>query len=101
MILYKKKTLSVIKYLIALIIFILAMTITFDDVYGINIPNRIDQHENSSDNHRDYTVDYSSENNPPVSSDNNPNPVATPEPGTLILLASGLGIISLYKKFTR
>lgn len=108
MILYKKKTVSVFKFILAFIIFILAMTITFDDVYGVNIPasnmNRYTeahQHNNQSfgENQDVDAITINNDNQTGISTgtDNgtNPNPTSTPEPTTILLLAGGLGIVGI------
>jgi len=41
MILYKKKTLSALKFIIAFIVFMLGLTITFDEVFGQTQTNTI------------------------------------------------------------
>lgn len=107
MVLYKKKVISIFKFILAFIIFILGLTITFDDVYGINVPSSADKAYTeyqsdkieSTDDFNNYESrqdgeDYQSD----LSTDDPSNdvvPTSVPEPSTIILIASGLGIIRL------
>jgi len=112
MVFYKHQKKSSLKWVIALILFMLAMTITTAEVYGINIPpcqvsdyqgdmsiSDIVKNNVSNDlalstlqaSTSNLTVDQCHYNEPLRESDD--NPISVPEPGTLILIGSGLAVI--------
>jgi hypothetical protein len=82
-----------------IVLFILAMTITFADVNGINVPLNNDSVTNSQirgsadPGQLDAALDRNCQDGikptPPCP------PESVPEPGTLILLAAGLGLGSI------
>jgi hypothetical protein len=82
---YKRKSTQPLKWLLGLVVFILAMTLTFADVYG-----------------NETVVGGAADNNTTVSSQDNgstqcpPKPV--PEPTTLILLGGGLSAMYLARR---
>jgi hypothetical protein len=90
-----------IKWLIAVVLFVLTLTVTFSDVYGDPVyrPNDRNKNENLSDG---------SDSRPPADnpggtieeSQANP-PEAVPEPGTIILLASGLSAMYMMRRRMR
>lgn len=81
MMVYMRNNNYQLKWLLAFVIFILVMTVTFDNVYGTNT----DQQQPT-----DY-VDHGSTATSP--------PPEVPEPATLILMASGLVALRLmYRK---
>ena len=88
MTIYHRKCSQPLKWLFALIIFVLAMTITFDDVYGIdkNTPP-------NSGNGSPYGGKSDVSGGRLTTGDDNPSPTAVPEPSTFILLAGGLGAL--------
>jgi len=75
---YRRKQSQPLKWLVALIVFGLAMGITFSDVYGYS--GNDDGFERPTDGRVDG-----------IRLDEPPTPV--PEPGTLLLLAGGLGAL--------
>jgi hypothetical protein len=91
---YKEKKSQPLKWFIALIIFILAMTITFADVYGLTVPsgkynpppNRINYNSQSGSTTPDFDT------NTPIYDgyDKCPPPSTIPEPASMILLGMGL-----------
>ena len=116
MVVYKHKSKGPLKWLVAVIVFILAMTITWSDVSGIEVRS-----SRTTTVHQDKTTTVSPELYPyatqpvsyldcyyadPLSSlgsgdsgDSADNePAAMPEPGTLLLLIGGLGTLAVLKK---
>ena len=85
MTLYRHKQSQPLKWLVALIVFGLAMGITFSDVYGYNGSDNGDRFEN---NNSGGAVDDAGRN---TVTDSVPTPV--PEPSTLLLLAGGLSAL--------
>ena len=83
MTLYREKSSQPLKWLVALIVFGLAMGVTFSDVYGYS------GNDKATDNGRQFDADSPggpTEDYIPI--DDTPTPV--PEPSTLLLLAGGL-----------
>lgn len=104
-----KKAKSANTWFVGVIVFIMAMTITFADVYGLNHFdfNKPSQTGNTSSNDGSNT-DGSWQINPNTAEDPfpespipttspEPNP-AIPEPGTLILLSLGIGALAARKR---
>lgn len=85
------------KWIIGAIIFILAMTVTFSDVYGFNFPNR--QNDNTftgDDNTYNCVMDYDNDDCGEYNPEKPPEDI--PEPSTIILLAAGLSGLYLKKR---
>lgn len=107
MVLYKKKTSQLVRYIFGAIVFILGLTLAFGDVYGIQMPYSQNSSQSYSDHIAKKTQDESTTDTTIViGTDFNDNqtggtdtvPTSVPEPTTIILLASGLGIMGLSKK---
>jgi len=94
---------------VAAVLFVLIMTVTFDDVYGLGVPAGVGYHGGSSV----YTVDWNNQSQIPSfalvassticsssAGDETPNdPITgTPEPSTIILLLGGLGALRLLRR---
>jgi len=79
MIIYMRYNRHRFKWILAFVVFILVLSVAFDDVYGVN-----------TDQHTTYYAD----NDSPKTS---PSP-EIPEPTTLIMLASGLVLCLMYRK---
>jgi hypothetical protein len=86
------------KWIFAGMVFILAMTFTLSEVSGFNYPytpkndnGGYHQYQGGNDNHT-YADGKHHRDNP---DDRNNPPCAVPEPGTFMLLASGLGLALL------
>lgn len=111
MLLYKKKTQHIFRYTLAIIVFTLGLTLTVVDVYGLQIPFG----QNTGKLYKDYvkkkidtiddsvrdtiTIDQQTDlyDNQDKSTDTTPTSV--PEPSTIILLVSGLGLLRMaYRK---
>jgi len=110
MILYKKKNSPVFRYILAIVVFTLGLTLTVVDVYGLQLPfgqqagEAFDDYQNKSietsdDDARDIgNIDISTETNDNQNQGTDSNPTSVPEPSTIILLASGLGLLRMAKK---
>lgn len=91
---YKKTERHPLKWIVALIIFMLAMGFTTNDVYGVNIPSG----GSSSDGYEqpvspaDQGTDGFSDPSPTCP------PPEIPEPMTLILVGAGLGALHLARR---
>ena len=90
---YKRKPSQPLKWLVALIVFTLAMGVTFSDVYGLDgtVTIGADNVDNSDQGLAD--------GNPSPSDDSTDRPTtAIPEPTTLILLAGGLSALYIARR---
>jgi len=94
------------KWVLALVLFVLAMTVTFSDVYGntgrsqneMVLENQTMAQESrpaQKDDGKGFDADPPGDGN--GYGEDNP-PAAIPEPGTLILLASGLGAMYVARR---
>ncbi len=110
MILYRRKARSLTRYFFGTIVFILGLTLAFADVYGLQMPfgqsatgsydNYVaEKNEIPEEGLSDEVIvisDNSYDDNQGGGTDTIPTSV--PEPSSIILLASGLGLLSLAKK---
>ena len=86
--LYQRRCTQPLKWLLALVVFLLAMTVTFTDVYGIEGTG------SPNGGTRDGSTGKPGGTGDQLNTgDDNPPPTAVPEPGTFILLAGGLGAL--------
>ncbi|MFZ5979215.1 MAG: PEP-CTERM sorting domain-containing protein [Candidatus Zixiibacteriota bacterium] len=94
---YREKEHISFKWIIGAIIFILAMTVTFSDVYGFNFPNRQNNNPAIDDyNNSNCVMDYDDETCHEYDPEKPPEDI--PEPSTIILLAAGLSGLYLKKR---
>ncbi|UCC43207.1 MAG: PEP-CTERM sorting domain-containing protein [Candidatus Zixiibacteriota bacterium] len=94
---YRSKRSQPLKYLLALIVFILALTVTFNDVEGFNLPTDAGGNDSIADSTEVASAtgpdDGDTETYPPDT-----EPVSVPEPTTLLLLAGGLGAMYMLRR---
>lgn len=116
MTIYKSRATRHFKWVIFLIVFMLGMTISFSDVYGVNIPSKSPENVNSTPAEKDKLSDSKSTGEATLLTDKQtlPDetasiiiepkesltrvPTSVPEPSTLILISSGLGLLYLRRK---
>jgi len=102
MMIYMRNEKHPFKWLLAFIIFLLVLSVTFDDVYGLYIPPCTENGNSNLNGNAPnlsssnvgycyYPADYTNPTEPP-------NPPEIPEPATLILMAAGLGAIRLMRR---
>ncbi len=109
MTIYRRQKRHSFKWIVAAVLFVMIMTVTFDDVYGLGMPAGVGYHGGSGS----YTVNMSNQPQMPSlaimassitcsssAGDETPNdPITgTPEPSTIILLLSGLGALRLLRR---
>lgn len=88
------------KWIVALLVFFLALGVTFSDVHGFNFPKG-GTPDNPSGTTTSQNVVYDLSTPIPdygVTNQNCDDPPAVPEPTTLILMASGLAGIYLARR---
>jgi hypothetical protein len=78
------------KWIVAMIVFVLVMGVTFSNVYGFGRDN-VNQ-PGGNDHHGNRPGGGNNDGGGGCGNDD-PTPNAVPEPGTLILLASGLSAL--------
>lgn len=91
---YKTEPKSRLKWLVALVLFAMAMTFTTAEVYGF--PNSWRSNNNGNQNNGGKNRREHDRNNP--NGGDNDTPSQVPEPTTLILLGSGLVAAYVVKK---
>jgi hypothetical protein len=102
MVVYRQTDRSWVRWVIFVVVFGLAMTITFADVEGRNrnqstSPDSHDVNPATADNSAEKTVQPT--DNPSIgATENVEQPTAIPEPSTLILVGLGLGSAYLVRK---
>lgn len=98
---YTRRSSQPLKWIVAIVVFLLAMGVTFDDVYGED-PGTPDQgtvrNENSYDDRATQSTDGDLE---PVNGDDPSTPQPIPEPTTIILLGSGIGAMYAVRRWRR
>ncbi len=109
MTIYRRQEKHPFKWIMATILFVVIMTVAFDDVYGLGMPAGVGYHGGSSV----YTVNWTNQPQMPSlaivasstfcspsigdESPNDPIP-GTPEPSTIVLVLGGLGALRLLRR---
>jgi hypothetical protein len=105
MMVYRKKSTQPLKWIVALVIFAVVLGFTLDEVDGFNIPGQskdsTQQDVNAAppggSNQSSQSVSRETRVDPPET--NSPEDISSvPEPGTLLLIASGLGAMYLMRR---
>ncbi|MCB2231183.1 PEP-CTERM sorting domain-containing protein [bacterium] len=95
MVVYRRTSSTWLKWVLFVIVFILGMTVTFDDVYGFGVDNgrkRTDVRQDQPKHNHDWSYDKPGDN------ENENPPAAVPEPTTLLLMGAGLGAVYIAKR---
>lgn len=102
---YKKKTRPILRYLLALVVFSLGLTLTVVDVYGLQLPfgqqagdsysNYLDKKVETTDDSARDTEIIINDTDSGQDDSTDTMPTSVPEPSTIILLASGLGLLRM------
>jgi len=92
---YQRQSSQPLKWVIALLVFVVAMCFTMTDVYGNPPSGRIDG------SNADRSTDGASGSSGLATNDNPDASTAVPEPTTLVLLASGLGALYAARRFRK
>ncbi len=99
MVVYRRTSSAWLKWVLFIVVFVLGMTMTFTDVYGIGVNNGRDRIDSQKDNPRHAAESDKAApsplDNPPVHED---PPVAVPEPATFLLVGAGLGAAYLVRR---
>lgn len=90
---YKEKRSQPFKWVLAIVVFVLAMTLTFDEVLGVWVPST-----DGGSSQPTSTANGAKRGSLSPVADACPPPPQVPEPGTLILLGSGLVAMRLMRK---
>ena len=107
MVLYKKKPSQVLRYIFGAVLFILGLTLAFADVYGVQMPysqtsansyNDYVARESQKETTTDTTIVIGTDFHDTETGNTDTIPTSVPEPTTIILLASGLGILRMTHK---
>lgn len=94
-----RERLRSLKWLVAVIVFILALTITWSDVHGTPTSGADRKHQTSQIDDQS-TAKSPAVNSEGVSGENDP-PASIPEPATLVLLGGGLSAMYLMRRKRR
>ncbi len=103
---YQKDRSQPFKWLLAIVVFILAMTFTVDEAEGFYLPksmqNRVTTVQETIDMHAVEEFDYINSDVTEIGSntysDNNPPVTPVPEPSTIIIMAIGIGALRVARK---
>ena len=98
---YRRKESNPMKWVIAAILFIAVMTFTLSEVNGYPVNQKPGDQNNSSDNDNSISTSSSSGSDDTTQRAPEKGTSVVPEPGTLLLMATGLGAIYIFRKARR
>ncbi len=106
---YKRNATQPLKWFVAILVFVLAMTITFDEVEGVNIPPSKSPSQTTQKSATQGTTQSdlltsqgTDELIIPETPPTDPDPTSpVPEPGTLIIMAAGLSAMYMARSNTK
>ncbi len=98
---YRRKESSPMKWVIAAILFIAMMTFTLSEVNGYPVSQKPGDQNNSSNDANSISASNSSGSDVTTQSSPEKGTSVVPEPGTLLLMATGLGAIYIFRKARR
>lgn len=94
---YRSREANPLKWVLAAILFIAVMTFTLSEVSGYPVNSKPGSGSNSSDNDAVVTSDNSGDGGSNSQIPEHRTSVV-PEPGTLLLMATGLGALYIFRK---
>ncbi len=90
------------KWVVAALAFMIVMSITFADVYGITVPTKPGEGKGKDiQPQTGKSYDQSDQDNRGFKTGTSPEACPTPEPGTLVLMGIGLGTAAIVRKFKK
>lgn len=94
---YQRSETGLGKWIVAAIAFLIVMTVTFADVYGVGTPSRPGDGRGG---HQD-PLPGQSQDQSDMMRQQTPDPSPIPEPSTMILMGIGLGAAAISKKYRK
>ncbi|RLF29209.1 MAG: hypothetical protein DRN14_02695 [Thermoplasmata archaeon] len=99
MTIYQKTTQHSLKWVVALLVFLLVMGFTTNQVYGLNVPSTV--YDNNGSEQPLPPSDQGDYDDGGTTTPDDECPPEIPEPITLILMGTGLGVLHLSRRFKK
>lgn len=94
---YQRKEARLGKWIVAAIAFLVVMTVTFADAYGVGVPSKPGDNGRKNQDPPPATIQTQSD----MRTQDSPSPSPVPEPSTMILMGLGLGAAAVARKFRK